>query len=780
MRYRRSNAFRRALVTAVFGTGVLLSPFSMAQEQQATLPELQVVVLVDESGSLSEGDVVAEREAARTIAASVLGPGSVVSVIGFGSAEKTGQTPVDVVCQSIRLDTAQQRDTLAKCIGNVRKRRDDEGAGTDHAAALQQALSYVSTPKPDKKVVFLLTDGKLDVSGSPSWGDTADRRNAAAADRVQQLLGELDRAGAQVWPLGFGQVDLVALRGFAKGKSCAPGVPDPKERVVPDIAELREAVAVAFSSASCVKYNPPDSGTLPPGGSVELKVDIPVVASDASILVYKRHRAVRVEYRAPGATRPAPETGGAKFEFAGQSTETESVRITDPEPGTWTIRLSSSDIPAQEVAATVVYQAAVKATLAVSPPQPAAGQTVKVDMNVRARGKAVIDPETLRGLAFVTVLTGSAPGFAAQSATLADPDGDGTFTGELKVPDNASGDLTFTGQVTGIGVGGDTRVLPAKVLKVAPAIQAQILFDPVDGSVRPGGEVTGTVNVTNDSGKPADLRLRLDGVSEGAAMTITPTTVAAGTGTSKATFSVRFGENTRIGTNSAAVTLLAADDAVVDNRLLSVLVEPEPGLFVKFLWLWVVLAAVALVLLAYLLLWLRARNAAGKTRGLRAQLWQGGFATSELEPRDPDTGVFRFILHNDITGLQLQDAGAEESGVYEVRRAGRRISLTPPDGQRVLLSAGERHDIDSDLAVAFADERGTIGTPLTGPPADPFGATGKGFAGDPSPPPSDPFADTYHDRFADSGPTQAMPADPFSGSASGDRKSYIDPNNPFA
>lgn len=773
MRYRRSNAFRCALVTAVFGTGVFFSPFSAAQEQQATLPELQVVLLIDQSGSLSEGDIVAEKEAARTIAASALSPGSVVSVIGFGSAEKTGQTPVDVVCQLIHLDTAQQRDTLAKCIGDVHKRRDDEGAGTDHAAALQQALSYVSAPKPDKKVVFLLTDGKLDVSGSPSWGDTAERRNAAANDRVQQLLGELDRAGAQVWPLGFGQVDLVALRGFAKGKSCTPGVPDPKERVVPNVAELREAVAVAFSSASCVKYNPPATGTLPPGGSVELKVDIPAVASDASILVYKRHKAVRVEYLAPGATRPAPHAGGASFEFAGQSTETESVLITDPEPGTWTIKLSSSDIPAQEVAATVVYQAAVKATLAVSPPQPSAGQTVKVDMNVRARGRAVIDRDTLQGLTFVTSLTGSGTGFATQTTTLADPDGDGTFTGELKVPDNASGDLTFTGKVTGIGVGGDTRTQPAKVLKTAAAIQAQILFDPVDGPVRPGGEVTGTINVTNDSGQSADLRLKLDGVSEGAAMTITPATAQAGTGTSKTAFSVRFGENTRIGTNGATVTLLAAGDTLVDNRLLSVPVEPEPGLFMKLIWLWVVLAAVAAVLLVWLLLWLRARNAAGKTRGLRAQLWQGGFATSELEPRDPDTKVFRFVLHDDITGLQLQDAGSDESGVYEVRRTGRRISLTPPDGQRVLLNVGERHDIGRDLAVAFADERGTVGTPLAGPPAELFrSSSANGFAGDPAAPPSNPFED--------SGPTLTTPTDLFGGSASGDRKSYVDPNNPFA
>jgi hypothetical protein len=98
----------------------------------------------------------------------------------------------------------------------------------------------------------------------------------------------------------------------------------------------------------------------------------------------------------------------------------------------------------------------------------------------------------------------------------------------------------------------------------------------------------------------------------------------------------------------------------------------------------------------------------------------------------------------------------------------------------VLLTAGERHDIGSDLAVAFADERGSIGMPPPGPPADPFTAGGKGFATDPSAPPSDPLTGSYPDRYADSGRTRAVHADPFSGSANGDRKSYVDPNNPFA
>ncbi|GLZ28011.1 hypothetical protein Lesp02_02010 [Lentzea sp. NBRC 105346] len=771
MEYRRVKAF---LLASTLGAGSLILPFTAVggatQDQPATLPALQVVLLVDQSGSLSDSAVVAEKEAARTIAASVLGSGSEVSVVGFASAEKPGQSAVDAVCQSIQLDAPQQRDRLAKCIGDLRKRKDEEGDGTDHAAALEQALTYASSAKQEKKIVFLLTDGKLDVSASDSWGDTPERRNAAAAARAQQLLGDLDRAGAQVWPLGFGDVDVAALRGFAKGKSCTPSAPDPKEQVVPNLEELTTAVARAFSSASCAEIKPPVIDTLGENSSVVLDVDIPAVASDASIVVYKRHQGVRVEYQAPNSDKPAPAAGGSRFEIAGSSTETESVRISDPEPGRWKVRLSASGIPAQQVAATVIYQAAVKATITASPPQPEAGQTVEVSMQIRARGRAVIDPGTLKGLTFVTTMTGNLP---EQKATLSDPDGDGTFAGKFTLPDNASGDLLFTGQVTGIGVGGDTRTYPTKVLKGAAPVQAQILFDANSGPVAPGGTVTGSVTVANNSGQSAQLRLNLDGLTDGTTMTVEPATVQAAPGTSKTTFSVKVGLDARIGPSAATVQLIDSSNAVVDNRLLAIEVAPEPGIWQKFYWVWITLAVLLLVGVLWLLARLRARREAAKTRGLLAQLWQGGFPTSELMPRDPDSKLFRFILHNDFTGLQLQHAGPDETTAYEVRRLAGRVTLVPPGQQPVQLAIGERHDIGQDLAIAFADERGATGGLAAGPPADPFVLST-----------ADQSGDLYHRSSAV--PTQSPPTNPFDSGPTGegrhatDRDSYVDPNNPFA
>lgn len=761
-----------------------------AKNQPPTLPSLQVVVLVDESGSISEADVAAEKEAARTIAASALAPGSVVSVAGFGSSDGPGQSAVHVVCPPTRFDATQQRDSLAKCVGELHRRTPQEGDGTDHVAALQQALAFLGAGGPEKKIVFLLTDGKLDVAKSPQWGDTPERRNGAAAVRLQEVLGELDQAGAQVWPLGFGSVDQAALRGFARGKSCAPSAPDPSDRIIPSSTELKVAVADAFSSASCVKYGPLVTGNVPTGGSTELTVDIPVIASDASILVYKRDPRVQVEYRAPGTDKPAPAAGGSHFEFAGQTTETESLRITDPEPGQWTIRLSSADVPAQDVAATVVFQAAVKANLSVSPPQPAAGQSVSVDMQVWARGKAITDPQTLQGLSFVTTLTGSS-GFPAQQVTLADPDRDGTFAGNLTIPDGATGDLTFTGQVTGIGIGGDTRVYSTRVQGRAAAIQAQVLFDTNRATVTPGGTITGTVSVTNNSGQPANLRLQIADPSPGTTLTVEPALVPAAPGVTTTPFTLRFGADTALGPNAATLRLVddASPPAVIAERLLATEVAPEPGILEKLWWIWLGLGVLLTGALLFGVAKLRSRNEAGKVRGLRVQLAQNDFMISELEPRNPNGKAFAFVVHDDFTGLQLQHAGPAETNVYQVRRAGPQISLAPPGQQPVLLTAGKHHEIGRDgLTLAVLDERGTTGAAVAAGPVaevsfDPFnGLPANGSSPAPTPSASwDPFESSPTPQT----PTPVTTTDPFGGDPFGSDSSAVppskdfDPNNPF-
>ncbi|MEU5261139.1 VWA domain-containing protein [Amycolatopsis sp. NPDC021455] len=751
------------------------APFGAAQDAPAPLPALQVAVLVDESGSLSTDDVAEEKKAARSIAFSVLAPGSIVSVVGFGSSNGPGQSPVDVVCSRISVDEPQKRDSLAKCIGDLHSRTPAEGDDTDHVAALNQALDLVGSGGPQRRVVFLLTDGKLNVANSPSWGDRADRRNGAAEAELPRVLDKLAAAGIQVWPLGFGKVDKAALSGFAKGKSCTPSVADPREQIIPNSSELTAAVIAALSAASCVKPGPFDTGTVPEGGSTDLTVNIPAVATDASIVVYKHDPRVQVEYRAPHATRAAPAEGGKHFEFGGQSTETESVNITDPEPGEWTIHLSSAGLPAQEVAATVVYQAAVKAYLVANPPQPAAGQAVDLTMQVWARGHVLTDEDSLQGLTFTADVTGTA-GFPEQKLKLEDADRHGTFSGRFTVPAGASGPITVSGQVSGVGIGGDTRVLSTTVAQAAPAVQAQVLFDDTWPQVTPGQTVSGTLSVTNNSGRPVPLRVELADVTPGAAVTVEPPTVTAGAGTSQTPFTLKFGARTPLGGTSATVRLV--DDGtpprVVGQRLLATDVEPEPGLLEKLFWVWVGAGVLAAVALAFLFRRWRTRRDKEKLRGLKLQLLQGGGVVAELTPPDPDARLLDFAVHEDFSGPQLHPAAPGQANGFRIRRARGAFEITPSGGTPVSLALGEPHEISGDRAIAVADtaKAGTATPDPLGQRFDPFddaAATGA-FA--------DPFSGGFANGAPDPAPDAAAAFDPFAGAYSPQEGNHQDPE-PF-
>jgi hypothetical protein len=782
---------RRRLLSLAAGTAlgaaaaVPLAGPAAAEDDPATLPALQVVVLVDESGSLSDTDVVKEKEAARTIAFSVLAPESQVAVIGFGSADGPGQSPVDVVCKPAVLDDQQSRDALGKCVEALHRRASDEGNDTDHAAALQQALSIARSGGPGRKVVFLLTDGKLDVSNSPAYGDTARRRNTAATGEVRRTLGALSKEKAQVWPLGFGVVDPNALAGFAEGQSCTPAAVDPQARVVRSSAQLTAAVAEAFSSASCVKYGKQDVGDLKRGGATELHIDIPAIASDASILVYKRDPRVQVEYTAPGAAQPAPQAGGSHFEQAGQNTSTEALKITDPVPGRWTIRLSSADVAADQVAANVVYQAAVKAALTVNPPTPTAGQQVEVDMQVWARGQAITDPAALQGLSFVTTLTGAGVG-SPQQVKLADPDGDGTYTGQLTVPSSASGALSFAGQVTGVGIGGDTRTYPTKVQSATESVQGQILFDVNRAGVHPGDAVPGTVSVTNNSAQPAVLRLLVADPSAGSTLTFDPPTVTAPPGRSTTRFALRV-DTEKPGVASARLQLvLDSDPSVVAGvRLYSVDVQPPPTWLEKYWWIWVPALALLLAAATFLLVRWRRRVVAVQVRGLVAQLTVDGAVASELVPREPRSKVFRFSFTEEFSGWQLQPGVPGDANLHEVRRAGNGLELTGPHGTKP-VQPSVPHPVRQGLAIVIQDDRGAGGggpdSPVQPIAYDAFGgmaATNGAVPGQRGPVAADygdPFAGAAPaaDPFATAAPAASPPpgrapdADPFAGGPGGD------------
>ena len=177
---------------------------------------LDLVVLVDESGSESNLDVKHEMEAAGTIAQALLNPQSRVAVVGFGGADGVvpNQDPTMIVCQPTITNGFAGLEYLARCVNELHRRTSVEGDNTDYAAALGQAMSFLSqgTPAPANaiKAIVMMTDGGLDVSGDPQYPQP--NWLPAAHHAVNLQLAAAQTAGVQIWPLGFGNLSRANVR----------------------------------------------------------------------------------------------------------------------------------------------------------------------------------------------------------------------------------------------------------------------------------------------------------------------------------------------------------------------------------------------------------------------------------------------------------------------------------------------------------------------------------------------------------------------------------------
>lgn len=162
--------------------------------------DLDLVILVDESASLSKIDVMKEISAvASLVSRRELAGGSLrtrVAIAGFGS----GQNSVDEKCSLIEVTVDNIRE-LQACAERVTRRT--TGQHTDFAKALAYAsVVFRASGNPQaRRGVILLTDGKYDPSGNRSSSELT----GAEKDALESALESLRTDAAQIWPLGFGK-----------------------------------------------------------------------------------------------------------------------------------------------------------------------------------------------------------------------------------------------------------------------------------------------------------------------------------------------------------------------------------------------------------------------------------------------------------------------------------------------------------------------------------------------------------------------------------------------
>ncbi|MER5804435.1 MULTISPECIES: VWA domain-containing protein [Streptomyces] len=636
---------RRRAVGALGGMAVLVSLLAPAghdpvpaADSEPAFPAVNYSIAVDESASLAPEDMKAEKAAAARIALGDVSSSSHATVFGFAAAESDAQRAVDPVCPRTTLDAAG-RETVGTCVDKLRGRTKNEGTGTDFPSAIRQGVHDLTTgtDPSQPRVLFLLTDGKLDVQDSPKYGDPAHRKD----EGEQQLTQELENAAAQhvqIWPLGFGpdpdkaQLDRIAAGGYQKGCVELPSA-RPSAGKVSGAKDVGPVLEKIFAAAHCLRHEQGPSKRPP----ATLEIGISPLATVGSIVVDKGDPQVKITYLDPNGHQ-VPTTGTYRksgFELAGGSGTVEALKIVDPVPGTWRVKAEAPEghrsLP---VAVSVLWQGELRGAITMDPPSPQAGEKVTVTMRLQTReGYEIKDARDYEGLRVRSELTGD--GFDPLALRLTDdgqgPDSkasDGSFTGSVEIPKSADGALKVSGTLTASGLSADTR---SEGGQIAPgALPVTTALELPTANTHPGSTVTGTLAVHNTSDTPHTLRLSVADLKSGL-LTLTPAEIQVKpgeSGTRKITVEVAprdvFGDRLGDGGLQLGGTVTVVDTTDHDRTLvrtpLSVRVTPEPGVWAKYWWAFVSAAALIALATVAVLAWLRQRRTRRDPFGLVLRL----------------------------------------------------------------------------------------------------------------------------------------------------------------
>jgi hypothetical protein len=705
----------------------------------ANVAALDVVVLVDESGSETPAKVADEKQTVGTIVQSMLNPRSRVTVVGFGGVNHVApnQNPVDVVCQPTIADGSANLSYLASCVNKLHRRTEAEGDDTDYAAALGQAMSYFNpnttygqqSPTGAIKVVLMMTDGAVDVHRDTQQYGINWRLGEQAAINQQLSVARTD--GAQVWPLGFGTdigtgitetQALAYLNQIASGG--APAVCDkrhaanqPHATWVNNPSDAISALDQLYADAACLGSS--SSQTTVSGGQTgTLSVTIPPIASDAVISVDRVNPGIQV-----GFSLPDGQSWTNASAISGQDTSLVEVlhvaNITSDEVGTWKIHLTAPPgASSQLVSATVFWQGAVRAIITADPPNAKLGQPISVILSVLGPQGPITEPAALKNLFVgITVSGDGLPGptqvpvtSVGEAAT-----SPGDYKGTFAAP-NQQGTLTFTGTAAGYGLYATQVPASVSVGTNTRGFNASVQF-PVVSSVQAGGAMSGQIVFTNQTGPAKHVRLELStsGVDASVASPSGSITVPYPNPPS-VPFTVKIDKSSPVGSAWLQVKVVdAANPRVVYNEsTLNITVTKPPGFLAKYLW--DILGIIAVIILSILaVLWRRAVIRRRKdVRGLVATLRRNGEQLGrEFPAPNRWSDAFRFIIRDEeepTARLDFPQAGFAE---YRVKRSGPgEVKLMTPAGGEpydvVVGGSGETMD-HNGLELAFRDTRPSRG-----------------------------------------------------------------------
>jgi hypothetical protein len=597
---------------------------TIPEETQAGLPASNIVILADESGSIAESPaaIQGERQAASEIVQAEWSPQSQIAIYGFGSAPpgEPAAGAVQQYCGLTELTSSAARAGLANCAADIFPRSQGQGYNTDFAAAMKQAEETLSgsDAQDSAPIVFILTDGQLDVGQPNPYASTAAAGDTTAqAELTGVILPQLKSLGAQVWPVGFGFAAPRELAQFAHGGAqvnpqCPARASTPQPAIVPpgvtglaEAEDIQQELLASFAAARCAAAELQPWRTLEPGQSIAYPVAINPLATFGSFTVNKGAPGVRVTYSDPGGhavtdstTSPAGHIGSADYILTtgGPQSSQESLRLSGLQPGTWQVTLTNQTTVPQAVGVSVVWQGQVQPDIAFSPQVGASGQPVRISVKP-AVDSTPLPPIDLARLA-VSLAVQWTPASAVQQVPTALDSATGTFTGTTIVPSGASGNASITATIQADGVQGTAE----STLPLNPGGGLSVSLDiPPGTTVLPGGSVSAQAQVNNQGQPPTDIMFSLGDLASGVDASITAPAgpVQVSPGQMSVPVTIRIAPSTRLGPVLGTIRWAIAGQGTITPAdwfpagYVDVTVENPAKAFWSLWWFWLAPGALA-------------------------------------------------------------------------------------------------------------------------------------------------------------------------------------------
>jgi von Willebrand factor type A domain len=283
---------------AILALLMSLASVSIAAAQNAGI---DVVLLMDSSGSMAKNDPRKLRVPAAKLFMSLLGQNDRIGLVSFSD---NGYPVLHL--------TAATADGSARILASADK-VSSKGVYTNLYAALASGVSMLTKEGQagQEKMLILMSDGKMDVGDSDEDGRLTQRLQ-------EELLKTIEEKGIKVYTIAFTEAsDIDLLRDIARRSGAL-------FKLAKSDPDLHEVFSDIFESAKSPDMLPIDGGEFSVDPSIE---EVTIVAS-------KEREDVRIFLQTPQGQEISSEDAGGDLKWF-VSENFDMITLRKPESGTW-------------------------------------------------------------------------------------------------------------------------------------------------------------------------------------------------------------------------------------------------------------------------------------------------------------------------------------------------------------------------------------------------------------------------------------------------------------